>query len=134
MVEVTTAKEYREKMTKIVTLPSGFNFRIRKMPPLALAKLMSIYDEALPATGRELTPEEEEKMKEIGKRRFAEIIKVVIPDCIVEPKVSLNPSSEDELSLDDLAADDIFKLLDEIMEFSGLGEAAKKARESFRKK
>jgi len=132
MEKIATAKEYRKTQTKVIRLPSGFYFRIRKMSPTAMAKLMEVYGETLPPGRREPTPEEMERMREVGRKKFAEILKVILPTCIVEPKVSLNPTSEDELALDDLASDDIFALLDEITAFSGLGPKAAAIRESFR--
>jgi len=132
-VKIATAKEYRKAMTKVIRLPSGFYFRIRKMSPQAMAQLMDIYGEVLPRGRRELTPEEREKIREIGHEKFAEILKIVIPSCVVEPKIVENATSEDELSLDDLSSDDLFALLDEITAFSGLTVEAAKERETFRK-
>jgi len=132
-VKIATAKEYRKAMTKVIRLPSGFHFRIRKMPPQAMAKLMDVYGEVLPRGRRELTPEEREQLREIGRRKFAEILKVVIPSSVVEPKIVEKVTTEDELSLDDLSSDDLFALLDEITAFSGLTAEAAEERKTFRK-
>jgi len=132
--EIAKAGEYRKTQSKVIRLPSGFYFKIRKMSPLAMAKLMDVYGDTLPPGRREPTPEETEKMRDIGRKKFAEILKAVLPECIVEPKVSLTPASESELSLDDIASDDVFALLDEITTFSGLGARAAAIRESFREK
>ena len=132
-VKPVSAKEYRKAMTKVIRLPSGFHFKIRKMPPSALAKLMKVYGE-LPPARRDLTPEEKERLRRTGMEKFADIIAAIIPDCVVEPKISTNPKSEDELSLQDLPSDDLFALLDEITAFSGLTGPTAKARETFREK
>ena len=131
-VKIATAEEYKSKQTKVIRLPSGFHFRIRKMSPTTMAKLMNVYGDALPPARRELTPEETAKMQEIGRKKFAEILEAVVPKCVVEPKISANPG-KNELALDDLSSDDIFALLDEITTFSGLATPAVEKRESFRK-
>lgn len=127
MDEITLASEYRAKQRKIVTLPSGFTFEIRKMSPLVFAKMFDVL-------GYEANVSKEQT-ESIIKEKLEEILKLIIPNCVVKPKISLEPTDDEEvLCLEDLEMDDFYTLLDEISNFSGLSEDDMKERELFRKK
>jgi len=123
-LEVTSADEYRARQRKIVTLPSGFVFEIRKMSPLTFAEMF----ELVGASPNDPQGVAEEKVRE----NVYEILKLVIPKCVVSPKISLEATDEDVLALEDLDMDDFFALLDEISTFSGLGAEDMEERQSFR--
>ncbi len=125
-MEVTTVKEYIAKQRKMVELPSGFVFEIRKMSPLTFTKMF----ELIGVRPNETKEETEEKIQ----GGLQEILELVIPVCVVNPRIVLGLAGENELSLDDLDMDDFLALLDEITEFSGLGKEDVEERESFRRK
>ncbi len=124
-MEVTTVKEYVAKQRKMVKLPSGFVFEIRKMSPLTFTKMF----ELIGVRPNETEEETEKKVQE----GLQGILELVIPVCVVRPRIVLGPAGKDELSLDDLDMDDFLALLDEITEFSGLDKKSVEERESFRK-
>ena len=109
-------EEYRKSKTKSVTTSSGATFVIRKMPLSAFLQMMQMY-EKVPAT------------EEGARQILPDVIRLILPACIVEPQIGNGP---DKLSLDDLDAADAFELLTEISEFSGLSEVAQRQRQSFR--
>jgi len=109
-------EEYRKSKTKSVTTSSGATFVIRKMPLSAFLQMMQLY-EKVPAT------------EEGARQILPDVIRLILPACIVEPQIGDGP---DKLSLDDLDAADAFELLTEISEFSGLSEVAQRQRQSFR--
>lgn len=127
MDEVTSAKAYRERQRKIVTLPSGFVFEIKKMSPLTFTKMFELIGVGTDVTG--------ERAEEMVKEKLYDVLKLIIPECVVNPKIVLESTDdEDALALEDLEMDDFFALLNEISEFSGLGEESIKDRDRFRKK
>ena len=123
-----SAEEYRKRVYKDVTMPDGFVFTIRKMNYKTLTALLDVYGEA--PTG-ELT---EQQKKEIGdkiRKQLPSIISIVIPACVVKPKISVNPTSENELALDDVEPGHLLALVNAITDFSGLTGQAAEERKSF---
>ena len=123
-MEVTEAKEYLAQQRKMVTLPSGFVFEIRKMPPMVYARMKDLI-----GVGPNDSPEGIEEKVEKGQQ---EMMELVVPRCVVRTKIVLENPAEDELSLDDLEIEDFLALLEEISEFSGISEEGIQERESFR--
>jgi len=124
-----TADVYRKANRKIVEV-DGYKWEIRKIPPLIVGKLMEF--SGIEMTGKPLTDAE---LKEIGKKmspRIFDILKTVLPVCVAQPKISLNPNSEDELDINELSLTTAFGLLDEIYKFSGLTKEAAEFRKKFR--
>jgi len=133
-MSVTSVEEYRKRIYKIVELPSGAKFKIRKMSPSLVNEVLSILGIKLSPS---LSPEEarkefEQKMSDKDFPKFlAEVAPLVVSNCVVEPKISLNPS-EDALSFDELEPMDVFNLLTQILDFTGLTAEAAERRSSFR--
>jgi len=124
-LETTSASEYRAGQRRMVTLPSGYVFEIRKMSPLTFSELFNVI-------GVEANASEEVAAERV-RENLVEVIKVVIPKCVVKPKIALEASDdEDVLSLEDLDMDDFTVLFEEISAFSGIGEKETDDRESFR--
>jgi len=117
-MKIVSPEEYRKAKTKVVSAPSGYNFKIRKMTPEVADALLK----KLPAKG-ELPPE-----------TLPELIELLLPACIVEPKVVASEGTSDTLSVDELDPGDQIVLLMEIIDFSGLSAAAERARKSFRER
>jgi len=123
-----SAAEYRKRVYKVVTAPSGFSFTIRKMSFKVFSKLLQIYGET-PTT--ELTAEQRAKLGERLRNQLPQIMEVVIPGCVVKPKIVLENPTEDELALDDIEPNDLIFLMNEITNFSGLTGPAAEERSSF---
>ena len=134
---VTTPKEYLAgKYREVVlpsTLPNGEHpvFLIRKPPTRVLIEVLSLLDVNLTP---ETKPEELEKnfteriVNTDIKEKLPKLLELLIPACVVEPKISLDPNEEDAIYIDDLDFEDQFKLLDEIWNFAGLSKKAEEQR------
>jgi len=96
-------KDYKEKSMKVVTTKSGASFTIRKVSVGVLTELSSVY------SGKK--PQDQDLPK---------ILRIIVPNCVVEPKIVLKDPQPNELALDELNADDTFDLLEEIVNFSGV--------------
>jgi len=139
-LKATEAKAYSSGKTKAVTLPSilpdGTHpvFIIRKMPPRTAIKLLGVLKINVDID-LEAKPEKALKraMKDLDAQKLLEVVNIVIPDCVVEPRIVPGKAEgTDELSIDDIELDDLFHLFDKIWEWSGLTEKAAKERAKFR--
>ena len=103
-------QEYKRKLIKEVTIPSGFKFKIKSIGPLFVSRLMA---------DNNLTTEEIQQ----GSNKFNSIM---LREAVIDPKLSAEPTDdEDELSVEDLTNKDVVFLLKEIISFSGLGDEGK---------
>ena len=122
-LEVTTAEEYRRGKQEVVELPSGARFKIRKMSPLEFGKLMEVLGTAANAP---------DSLREAQIRdRIVDVMRVLIPGCVVEPKISFE-SKEGCLSFEELEVADAMALMDAVYEFSGLAAEDAEERRKFR--
>jgi len=122
-MSVTSAREYKAKRYKTVSLPSGSVFKIRKIPPKTLGKLFSLLNMRLDQT---------EQFQESFMDNLPTIIDILFPACITEPRVEVRSSDPDVLTVDDIDPNDAFFLINTIFEFSGLTEEAMRQRRTFR--
>ena len=121
--KITSPKEYLKGQRKKITLPSGAVFEIRKLSPIAFGEILKI-------TG----PETARDMDDVIRDKIVDIMKIIVPRCVVKPKITLEETDdEDSLSLEDLEMQDVFALLDEVYAFSGLSTEDTKERKSFHK-
>ena len=120
-VPLTRPEEYRKNQKKVVMLSSGFTCRIRKMPPESYAKLLGLIPEGA-------TPEESTR---ILREKLEEVAKAVIPDSVEEPRIVLDDPTPEALSVKELSGSDIYELLTQIYEFSGITGVAAEKRRSF---
>ena len=129
--KVTSASEYRKGKRTVVELPSGATFEIRKLSPLAFGELLNFIEV------REGATEEETTAKVRGE--IVNIMKTIIPQCIVTPKIVFDANMTEKemdkkniIDFADLDLNDVFVLLDAVYEFSGLTEEAAEERTRFR--
>ena len=115
---MTFAEEYRKQLYKVVEVPSGFKFKIRKLTLTAFNELMKAAPPAKPG-------------EPVDFSKFTEKIPVVLLECVVEPKLSDRPS-KNRLSVHELSAVDQQVLFMEILKLSGLTEEALEKLKSFR--
>lgn len=148
-MSITTAKEYREKRERLVTLPSGAVFKVRGMPPLVFFEFLKLLDvdwtklsQVSPEEAAKLSPEElKAKLKEFqfeiprsqAAAKTPELAKLLIPKVVIEPRVVESEAKENEIPIDSLTFDDLWYLFKAGMEISGLGKVDFEERESFRK-
>lgn len=97
------AQEYRKKHTKIVKVPSGFDFTIRPLSTVAVTRMMS------------------GKSKTDDFTNDPETLPKILQLSIIDPKITLDSyGNDDALSVEEIDKDDVMFLIDEIMSFSGL--------------
>lgn len=97
-------KEYKEKSQKVVTTKNGFAFTIKKISVSTMLELLDVYQ------GKQQPSEQD----------LPKVMKVLIPKCVVEPKIVTGVPKENEMSFDDLNVEDAFELLEAISNYSGV--------------
>jgi len=122
-MSITSAQEYKARRQKVVRLPSGALFKIRKISPKVLGQLFSALN---------VQPGNPEQLQQSFIDKLPLVIDILFPSCIVEPRVEVNPSDPNVLSVDDIDPNDAFFLINAIMEFSGLTEEAMRQKRNFR--
>lgn len=121
---MSVASSYRATIQKTVTL-EGFNWTIRKVPPTVLGRVMEITQLKAGSTQAEA--------EEAVRSKIFDIAKIILPACMVSPKVTLSGVGDDNtLTFDELSVNVMNGLLDEIYDFSGLGPEAQAERQAFR--
>ena len=138
-LEYTTAEEYLAGKIKKVTLPSvtatGKHpiFVIRKIPPKAALELAGLLELPEDADLENIN----EALSTINVReKLPELIDIVIPACVVKPKIKKEKKNEECpkcLCIDDLEIEDLVALFEEILEFNGLTAKGIKKRQKFRR-
>ena len=120
---MTFAEEYRKRLYKVVEVPSGFKFKIRKLTMKAFSELVKVAPPAKPGEPVDLAKEDLDT--------FIEVAHKVLLECVVEPKLAERPK-KDVLSVYELSAEDQQFLLFEILKLSGLAEEQLEELERFR--
>ena len=132
-----TAKEYRAKRRKTITLKSGDKFTLRKFKRDVIMMLLDIFDVKLTP---ELEAEEMEKaiidsIKDLDlKEKLPALLDITLPGGIAKPQVELKSDDPEVLTLDEIDPLEQFELFEHIMDFNGFTEEAVKERQSFRDK
>jgi hypothetical protein len=94
---------YRTKHTKVVTVPSGFEFTIRSLSTVAITRMMK--------GGKSIEDFQTDP----------ETLPRILETSVVDPPiVSTGEGDEDHLSAEEIDKDDLLFLIDKIVEFSGL--------------
>ena len=126
--------EYRKGHTKVVTLDSGTEWLIRKIPFDAMAELFEVM-------GVKATKDQKEAERQFTsamdrpdfQKRLVTMTQILLPACCVDPKVVLEGDpSDDYLLYSEIDPMDMFKLFFEIMQHSGLSAEAAAKRQKFR--
>jgi len=126
-----SARQYREKKRKQLTLSSGSVFTIRKPGRTAYMKLLSAQEarEGLPDEIPD--PTKLDKLTQGEMEKLLDSVDAVLASCIIEPKVVIGKiANDDELSIEDIEIIDYFELLNEVIKFADLTE--EKMQELFR--
>jgi len=105
-------QEYRKKHTKIVKAPSGFDFTIRPLPMVTIARMM-----AGKSTFGDLISDPETAFDDLINN--PEPLEEILQFSVIYPKISCS-GSDNVLSVDEIHKDDIVFLINEIINFSGL--------------
>jgi len=101
---MSRAEEYRASLYVDVKLPSGFTFKVRKVGPLAVARIMSEHN---------LTVDQINEGSMEFNIAFLEY-------AVVDPKLVSSDPKDDELQVEDLTNEDVKFLLNKIIDISGL--------------
>lgn len=132
-MKITSAKKYRKGKTKVIKLPSGSVFKIKKPAGRVMASLLNLFDVKI-SVNEDLSKEEiSQELEGLEfQDKLVNIMDLLIPSCVVDPKISLvETDDEDLLFIDDIEYSDLYSLIDEIMAFSGISKEATDERESF---
>lgn len=136
----TSAEEYKKARMKEVTLPSLLTdgtthpiFIVRKPNAKALIAFTSSLGLELSEDVEAIKQKYTESLKTPeGQKKVSEGLRELLVSCVVEPKLSLAANDSDTLNVDELDSEDQIKLLEAILETTGLTEEEKAKRESFR--
>lgn len=127
---VTTVEEYRARVRKEVTAPSGHVFLVRKL------KQQDFVPRGLVALTIETMAEVPVEVAKAYLREHPEEVLVVeetvLTKGIVKPKVTMSHDVIDGICVDELEEQDRKFLFDTISEFSGMTELAMAAIDKFR--
>ena len=140
-MKATSAAEYKKARYKAVELPSLLTdgshpvFIIRKPPPKIYVKLLEMFNVQVTIDS---DPEEIERaltgqaMREDIKAKLPQFLEILLPACVVEPRVTTDPNDKEALHIDDIDSKDQFALLEAILDFAGLSERAEEERNLLR--
>jgi len=131
--KVISAKEYKKATRKLVTAPSGAKFLIKKVtnwdfihsPYLPVGFDIRRFQLEAQAISEEAQNPQDLLQKH--PREAAELARMYVIVGVVSPRIvdkPLEECGEDELSIYELLEEDLTFLLNEILEFSGLGKGA----------
>ncbi len=133
MEKVTSGNEYRAKRRKIIELPSGDKFWLKKPGKTALVELMDLFDLNTSADVTELdydTVMEEAKKKVLSTEELAHLIDVLFVHCVLRPKIVLEyTENDDEIWIEEIDPMDTAALFRELFEW--IGFAPEKVKDTF---
>jgi hypothetical protein len=118
----TSATKLKKESTKLYQCKSGNVYRIRKMPLTSLANFLAL----------DFKTSITEQLKDpVRAKRILETMDETLPVCIVEPRISEEPS-ENTIELMDVPSLDQIELFVNIVNFSGYTKEKMKEFEKFR--
>ena len=130
-----SAKALRQRNRQKITLPdSKLEIVVRKIPPRLLPQLMKYRnpeaEELVTKKGFDALPDE--KKVELTSRLF-DMLTIIVPACVVSPKVEVNPTSDDVVDFDDLSLNDLITIFRYAMSGTGLPPEEQKELENFQR-
>ena len=137
----TSVSDYRKARTKEVKLPSLLAdsithpvFIVRKPNARALIAFTSSLGLELSEDVEAIKQKYTESLKtKEGQQKVSDSLRELLVSCVVEPKLSLTANDPETLNVDEIDSEDQIKLLETILETTGLTEEEKAKREFFRK-
>lgn len=125
MEQVTSGAEYRAKRRKVITLPSGDKFLLKKPGKTALVELMDIFGTQIGTD--ELTELDYESMmadaekEKLSSEQLARLIDVLFVHCILKPKIVFELTDDDnEVWIEEIDPIDTIDLLKQLFEWIDL--------------
>lgn len=134
-MEPTKASELVKKVIKLVECKSGNVYKIRKMPLAVMAGFFNSIELKLSQDMETMQTSLKEQLSDPAKtEKLILAMRGVLPQCILEPKVSsTEPSTDAAINVDDIPIEDQFELFGVITDFSGISaEALKKTNTSLK--
>jgi len=131
--KVISAKEYKSATRKIVTVPSGAEFLIKRVtnwdfihsPYLPVGFDIKRFQKDAQAVAKD--SQDPQELFRNHPKESAELARIYILVGVISPRVvdkPLEECEEDELSIYEILDDDLNFLINEIIEFSGMGKEA----------
>lgn len=125
MEQPTSGAEYRAKRRKLITLPSGDRFLLKKPGKTALVELMDIFGTQIGAS--ELTELDYETVmadaekEKLSSEQLARLIDVLFINCVLEPKIVFElTDNDDEVWIEEIDPIDTIDLLKQLFEWIDL--------------
>lgn len=140
-LKVSSVKDYKKKVqaTKLIELPSGAVFKVRKLKILPFLKSDVIPNNLLPLLKNigegsinfdKLETEALEDPKLLKK--LTDVMEIMVMGAVVEPKITKEETDE-SICIDDLDEDDLQFLFNWIQKENKLDSKAREQLNSFRK-
>ena len=135
----STAERLKKRSRKDIEIPDPDNekgepykFKIRALSPFELAEHSEIFDE-LPKEGVVLNPEtQDEKNYEMLKKVILPMMKIFLPMCTMEPKITFNIEEESDeppvVHIGDVPMEVASLIFKEILDLSGITAKAEEKR------
>lgn len=135
-VKPISAGELTKLASKVVQCKSMHAYKIRKMPLPVMASFFNKIDMRLSKDVSAMETSMQEQLSDpVKTEKLILAMRDVLPQCIVEPKVtSTEPSSDTVINVDDIPLEDQFELFGFITDFAGISIDKLKENESFRTK
>lgn len=128
----TTAAEYRKEAYKLLTLPSGNVFKVRKPDIFVMAEVLEQTGVEIPTELKrsEVGKYIKEQMSQVDlKKALPKVISVLLPACCVEPKVALEANPDKNvLAIHEIDPSDAIYTLNTILDWVGMGRTAQKLK------
>ena len=134
---VTSPQEYlsgkRREVTLPSTLPNGEHpvFIIRKPPTKVMIRLLSLLEVSLDVNRNpELLEKDinEAMNTPQAAEKIVRFLDLLLPACVVEPKITNDPNETDGIYIDDVDMEDQLALLEAILDLAGLSKKAEEER------
>jgi len=125
MEQPTSGSEYRAKRRKLITLPSGDKFLLKKPGKTALVELMDIFGTQVAADEiADLDYEsvvEESKKTPLSSEQLAHLIDILFTHCVLRPKIVFELTDNDnEVWIEEIDPIDTINLLSQLFEWIDL--------------
>lgn len=131
----STVEALRKKSRKIIKIKdpddesTEYEFSIRSLSTFELAENSEIF-ESLPKEGVVISQDMDEKNMEMLKKVILPMMKLFLPLCTIEPKITFNVDEESDsvIHISDIPMTVSSLVFKEILDLSGISKAAEEAR------
>jgi hypothetical protein len=113
--KASQASEYLKLSRKLLTVPSGAIFEIRKMPRSIFFQVSSYIDAI-----KDMKIDNIAAISDEQQKAFTQMYNTVLTSCITNPKVVMDVINTEQLSIDDIGFEDQAALINGVFALSGM--------------